>query len=128
MVRILSLVAAVVFFGHGLIHLMGTAVYAGHVQLSGLPYKTTLLGGHWGVGESGMAVFGALWLLPAAGFVIAAIELLMTGAMSLPLLFASSAMSLALISLDSSSAFAGGVVDLVILAVVIVASRAGALL
>lgn len=128
MVRTLSLVAAVVLFGHGLIHVMGTAVYAGHVELSGLPYKTTLLGGRWGVGETGIAVFGVLWLLPAAGFVIAAIELLMTGAVSVPLLFASSAMSLALISLDWSSAFAGAVVDLVILAVVVVASRAGALL
>ena len=128
MLRTLGVVAALVLLGHGLIHLVGAAVYAGHVQLSGLPYKTTLLGGRWGVGEIGMAIFGALWLLPAAGFVTAAIELLMTGAVSMPLLFGSTAVSLALISLDWSSAFAGGIVDVAILAALMVASRADALL
>src|SRR5688572_12660518 len=125
MARALSVVAALVLLGHGLIHLMGTAVYARHVQLAGLPYKTTLLGGRWDVGETGITVFGALWLLPAAGFVIAAIVLLITGALLTPLLVASSVISLALISLDWSSALAGGVVDLAIIAGLIVAARVG---
>lgn len=128
MVRMLGVVAALVLLGHGLIHLMGVAVYAGHVHLSGLPYKTTLLGGRWAVGETGIAVFGVLWLLPAAGFVIAASVMLITGALSIPLLLVSSLISLALITLDWSSAFAGGIVDLAIIAGLVVASRIGAVL
>jgi hypothetical protein len=47
---------AVLLIVHGLIHLMGTTVYMklGHAQ--GIPYKTTLLGGRWELGEAGMRV------------------------------------------------------------------------
>ena len=49
---------------HGLIHLMGTAVYMRFGEVKGLTYKTTLLSGHWELGEGGIRVFGALWVLP----------------------------------------------------------------
>jgi len=61
---------------HGLIRLMGTAVYMRLAEVKGLTYKTTLLSGHWELGEGGMRVFGALWVLPSIGFVAAALALL----------------------------------------------------
>ena len=76
MLRIVTVLVAVILIVHGLIHLMGTAVYARHAQIKGLTYKTTLLNGRWDLGEEGIRVFGALWVLPAIGFVAAALALL----------------------------------------------------
>jgi hypothetical protein len=68
-------------------------------------------------------VFGALWLVPAVGFVIASVVLLTNGTWLMPLLYASSLISLALITLDWSSAFAGGIVDVLIISALVVMSR-----
>ena len=76
MPRIMIAIVAVVLIVHGLIHLMGTAVYVGHIQVKGLAYKTTLLSGGWDLGDGGIRVFGALWLLPAVGFIAAALAFL----------------------------------------------------
>jgi len=53
MIRIATFSAAFVLVVHGLIHLMGTAVYARHAEFKGLSYKTTLLSGHWELREGG---------------------------------------------------------------------------
>src|SRR5688500_2691820 len=88
MTKTFSITLAVVLFGHGLIHFIGTAVYAGHARVAGLPYKTTLLGGRWDLGEPGIAVYGGLWALPAIAFVIASLVLVLNGSVPLPLLYA----------------------------------------
>jgi len=51
MIRILTILIAIVLLVHGLIHLMGTAVYARHAQIKGLSYKTALVSGHWELGQ-----------------------------------------------------------------------------
>jgi hypothetical protein len=48
--------AAAVLVLHGLIHLMGTAVYMRLADVQGLSYKTTLLGGRLDLGENGMRI------------------------------------------------------------------------
>jgi len=73
--KIALALAVFVLVVHGLIHLMGTAVYIRLAEVKGLTYKTTLLSGHWELGEGGIRVFGALWVLPAIGFVAAALAL-----------------------------------------------------
>jgi hypothetical protein len=58
--KTLIIIAAIVLVLHGLIHLMGTAVYLQWAHIEGLHDTTTLLGGRWDVGEGGLKVFGAL--------------------------------------------------------------------
>jgi hypothetical protein len=121
--RILTIVAAIVLIVHGLIHLMGTAVYARHAEIKGLGYKTTLLSGHWDLGQAGISAYGWLWVLPAVGFVVAAAALLAGRAWWNPVLVAVTLVSLVLTVLDWSNAFRGAVVDVAILALIFFGSR-----
>jgi hypothetical protein len=105
-----------VLAAHGLIHLLGPTVYLRISDLQGLPYKTTLLNGHLDVGVRGIAIFGGLWVLPAVGFVVSALALALGWDLWLPLAFAATCVSLALTALDWSVAYAGVVVNVVILA------------
>ncbi len=108
---------AILLILHGLIHLMGTTVYMKLGRIQGLPYKTSLLGGRWDLGERGIWVFGALWVLPAAGFVLAGAALLIHHPAWSVLAIVSSVVSLALTLLDVRAAFAGAILDTLILAV-----------
>jgi len=76
MSRLLTSAAAVVLALHGVVHLLGTAVYLELTEVAEFPYKTTLLGGSVDVGVAGMQVFGLFWALAALGFVAAAGALL----------------------------------------------------
>jgi hypothetical protein len=120
---ILTIVAAIVLIVHGLIHFMGTAVYARHAQIKGLGYKTTLLCGHWDLGQAGISAYGWLWVLPAVGFVVAAVALLAGRAWWNPLLVVVTLVSLVLTVLDWSNAFRGALVDIAILALIFFGSR-----
>ncbi len=73
MLKIMIIIAAIVLVLHGLIHLMGTAAYMKLAVIQQLPYKTTVLGGRWDLGTSGIAVYGVLWAVAAIGFVVAAL-------------------------------------------------------
>jgi hypothetical protein len=115
--KTMIIIAAIVLALHGLIHLMGTAVYLKLANIEGLPYKTTLLGGHWDVGERGIRVFGALWAVAAVGFVVAAVALLAGWAWWQPALVGVVLVSLVLTTLDWSNAFAGALMNSIILAV-----------
>ena len=119
MTRILTIMAAIALIVHGLIHLMGTAVYARHAQIKGLSYKTALLSGHWDLGQPGIAVFGWMWVLPAVGFVAAAVALLAGWAWWNSVLIGVTLISLALTILDWSNAFRGAVIDVAILALIL---------
>ena len=123
MTKILMIIVAIALILHGLIHLMGTAVYARHAEIKGLSYKTTLLSGHWDLGQSGIAVFGWLWLLPAVGFVAGAVALLAGWAWWNPVLVGITLVSLTLTVLDWSSAFRGAVIDVAILALIVANPR-----
>ena len=120
---ILTIIAAVVLIVHGLIHLIGTAVYVTHAEIKGLSYKTTLLGGRWDLGDAGIRVFGLLWILPAVGFVAVALALFAGWMWWKPVLAGVALVSLALTTLDWSSAFMGAIVDIVILALALLGPR-----
>jgi len=57
-----------------------------------------------------MRLFGALWVLPALGFVLSAIALISGSALFQPLLVATALLSLLLTLLDWSTAYAGAIV------------------
>lgn len=114
--KTLSIIVAILLVLHGLIHLMGTVTYLKLGTVQGLTYKTTLLNGRWDWGEGGIRIYGALWGLAALGFVIAAIAMLTGAAWWRPLLGGVTMLSLALTALDWQDAFAGAVLNLVILA------------
>jgi len=124
-IRILTILVAIVLLVHGLIHLMGTAVYARHAQIKGLSYKTALVSGHWELGQLGIAVFGWMWVLPAVGFVAAAVALLAGWAWWNSVLVGVTLVSLSLTILDWSNAFRGAVVDVAILALILAGPRIG---
>lgn len=126
MSRIVTVGVAAILIAHGLIHLLGTAVYMNGAVFKGLEYKTTLLGGRWDLGEGGIRVFGAVWVLPAIGFVAAALALLAGWEWWRAVLIAMSLLSLALTTLDWSNAFVGAMVDVAILALVPMAPRMAA--
>lgn len=114
--KTLSIIVAIILILHGLIHLMGTVTYMKIGTVQGLTYKTTLLGGSWDLGESGIAVYGALWAAAAIGFIISAIALLAGWGWYRPVLMGVAIFSLALTALDWKVASAGAILNIVILA------------
>jgi hypothetical protein len=108
---------------HGLIHLIGTVVYLRLGDIQGFTYKTTLIGGRLDLGEGGIRIFGALWILPALGFVFAAVALAAGQEWWWPVLLMTTLLSLALTSLDWNVAFAGAIVNVAILALLWLAPR-----
>lgn len=71
MIRSLNLAAAAVLFLHRLVHLLGTTVYLRLADLAEFPYKTTLLGGRWDLGPAGIGMFGVLWNVKGAVYMLA---------------------------------------------------------
>jgi hypothetical protein len=56
---------------HGVAHLVGFVVPWRLMRNAEMPYKTTLLAGHWDVGDVGIRVNGVLWLVTALAFALA---------------------------------------------------------
>ncbi len=115
--RILFVGAAAFLILHGLIHLMGTTAYLRLGRIEALPYKTTLFNGAWNVGDTGMRVFGALWLVPAVGFVLCGTAMLAGWAWWPPLVGIMAAVSLGLTVLDWRVTYAGAIVNVLILGI-----------
>ena len=118
MTKIIRIIAAIILFFHGLIHLMGTTVYMKLGSLDGFPYKTTILNGRIDLGESGIYIFGVLWALAAIGFVVTAVGLVAQWKWNPSLLVGVSIFSLVLTGLDWEIASTGAIVNLAILAIV----------
>jgi hypothetical protein len=68
--------AALFLFAHGFAHMVG---FLGSWQLgefADAPYTTRILNGAVDVGDAGIRLVGLLWIAGAAGFAVAAFELL----------------------------------------------------
>ena len=116
----------VILILHGLIHLMGTIAYLQLGTFEKLPYKTTLLNGSWDVGQSGIAVFGALWAAAALGFVLSAAAMLAKWHWARPVLVAVTLLSLVLTGLDWKVAYAGVILNIAILGLLWLGPHIGA--
>jgi len=119
MPRILLIFVALLLGIHGLIHLLGATVYLKLGDVQGLAYETTLLGGRVDLGAGGIRVFGALWILPAIGFVAAALGLLEGWSWWGVALLAATIVSTVLTVLDWNVAFMGAIVNVAIVGAVL---------
>jgi hypothetical protein len=115
MPKALFAAAALFLILHGLIHLMGTTAYLKLARIDALPYKTTLLSGSWSIGDRGIRAFGVLWVIPALGFAVAGVAMLAGWTWWPVLVGVMAALSLVLTLLDWSVAYAGAVINVVIL-------------
>lgn len=123
MASVFAYVAAVVLVLHGVAHLLGTAVYLQLTEVPELTYKTTVFGGQWDLGETGIRVFGLLWSVAAIGFVTSAVGIFADWRRWQELLIAVTILSLVLTILDWTIAYAGIFVNLAILAGLLLHSR-----
>jgi hypothetical protein len=105
---------------HGLVHLMGTFAYLRLVEVAGLPYKTTVLGGALDLGATGTAAFAVGWGVAALGFAAAAVGLIARRRWWSPLLLWTTLFSLGLTGLDWGVAATGVVVNLAVLLALLV--------
>jgi hypothetical protein len=117
MTPFLRVAATVGLLLHGLVHLLGTAVYLRLAKVPEFPYKTTLLGGQWNLGPTGIRVFGILWAAAALGFVGAATAFWQAWAAWRTLLVGVTLVSLVLTALDWTVAYAGLAINVGILLV-----------
>lgn len=115
MLRLAFFVAIAIVVIHGLIHLLGFVAYWPLGEIAELPYKTTLLGGRFNVGQTGMRLFSVLWLLAVVALVGSAISLVTGHSWWLPLMFLATVISLVITVLDWSNAFRGALLSLVML-------------
>jgi hypothetical protein len=125
MSKSITIIVSIVLGLHGLIHLIGTLLYMKLTEVEGFTYKTTLLGGRWDLGEKGIRIFGALWVVPAVGFVIIAVAMLAGWGWWQPALIAISLFSLILTVFDWNVAYAGAIIDVVILVALWLGPRFG---
>ncbi|PQJ26820.1 ABC transporter permease [Salinibacter sp. 10B] len=123
MLRFLNLAAAALLFLHGLVHLLGTAVYLRLAELPEFPYKTTLLNGYWDLGPAGIRIFGILWAGAAIGLWVGALAFLLDWPNWRVLLVGVTLFSVVLTALDWTVAYAGLIVNVGILAALFLAPR-----
>jgi hypothetical protein len=119
MPRLALVVAVVILVVHGFIHLMGATAYLRIGDVQGLPYKTTVWNGRIDLGPTGMGVFGALWLVPAFGFVLAGVALAFGWTWWSPVAIGAALASLVLTGLDWNVAYAGAILNVVIVALAV---------
>ena len=115
MSNVLFIAASIMIGLHGLVHVMGFYVYAKLGEIEGLPYKTNVLGGRIKLKETGMAIFGIIWLLVGVGFVVGAFAMGTNHEWANALLRWSAIASLLITGLDFSVAYMGIVVNILIL-------------
>jgi hypothetical protein len=120
----MRLALAVLMMLHGIAHLVGMVVSWQLAPLEGAVYRTTLLSGHVDVGDAGMRVMGAFWLIAAISFGLASY-----GAFSSHSWWVSAAVAISLFSLFLSvlawpDSRIGVVLNLLILAVLGLGVRA----
>ena len=114
---------AIVMTLHGIAHLVG---FAGAWQLSaagGVPYKTTVLGGHFDIGDAGIRLVGLLWVIAAVAFVTVSAGAVMQSPWWLEAAVPVALGSLALTILELPEARIGAVVNIILLAILLAALR-----
>ena len=73
----MSIIFAAFLVLHGLAHIIGFIVFCRISDIEGITYKTTILNGKIDVTDSGIFVFGIIWLLLALAFIFNGIAVIM---------------------------------------------------
>jgi hypothetical protein len=110
---------------HGIAHLPGFLGSWRLATLEGMPYKTTILSGRLDLGDAGIRVVGAAWLVVALGFGLAAVAALAGRAWWWPAALGVALASLCLSGLEWPEARIGVAVNLAILAALLASQRLG---
>jgi hypothetical protein len=118
-------VLAVLLLGHGFAHLVGFVVPWRLAKLEEMPYKTTLLGGRWDVGDAGIRGMGILWLLVGGAFLVLGGTAALTGVLPGPALLGVAAASTVLCVLGWPDSKLGLPVNVVIVALFVLARSQG---
>jgi hypothetical protein len=119
----MRLALAALMILHGIAHLVG---FAGSWHLGELPYKTTVLGGRVDLGDTGIRAAGLLWLTAAMAFVVVGAGTALDYSWWAKAALYVTLASLALTIMEFPEAKLGLVVNLAILAVLVVSTRATA--
>ncbi len=80
----MNILLAIFLLVHGISHLVGFVVPWKLTEIPEAPYKTTILKGTVDLGDSGIRIFGLIWLLLAFGFGTSAVLLFLESAVWLP--------------------------------------------
>jgi hypothetical protein len=113
--------AAIFLVLHGFAHLVG---FVGAFGLSkDVPHRTTILGGRADLGEHGTRAIGSLWAVVAIAFAASAIGILSRATWTSPVLLCTTLASLALCAVTLPDAKIGLVLDILVLAALVAASR-----
>ena len=118
-------VFAVLLLIHGFAHLVGFVVPWKLGKLEEMPYKTTLLGGRWDVGDAGIRGMGVLWLLVGLALFVLGGTLALTGLLERDHLLAFSFASTVLCILGWPDSKLGLVANAVIVALYFVSRSQG---
>jgi hypothetical protein len=112
---------------HGMAHLIATSVYWQLTESPELVYGTTVLGGRVDLGETGIWLYGLLWLVAGLGTAFAGIVLFTRAPWAKPLLLMITVFSLALCVLVFEAAKIGFFINIAILAVLLPGFRTSGL-
>jgi hypothetical protein len=110
---------------HGLVHLLWFVVPWRIMEVDGLPYSTTIIGGRIDVGQGGIRFVGLLWILGAIAFVIAGIGLLFSAPWWWTATLLAAIYSLFLSVLGWPDSKYGALIDVLILAVLYFGNQVG---
>jgi len=105
----------VLLAAHGLAHLPGFIGGWRLANLREMPYHTTVFAGHVDIGDAGMRIAGAVWLLLAVGFETAAVGGMLHRTWWGPLTAVVATVSLCLCIIQYPDARIGIVINIVIL-------------
>lgn len=117
MIQLLRKPTGVFIVLHGMAHLLATSVYWKLNESEDLVYNTTILGGRLDLGETGIWIFGLVWLLVGLLTAVAGMGILRQSAWTRPLLLGITLFSLAICLLVLESARIGVIINVAILVV-----------
>jgi hypothetical protein len=123
----MRILVAVILFAHALAHLPGFVVPWRLAVLDAMPYRTTLFGGHVDVGDAGIRVVGAFWLVAALAVAVAGVAVLARAPWWWAATVIAASLSLALSVAGWPQARIGVFVNTAIIVVVLIGGAAGRL-
>lgn len=110
---------------HGIAHIVGFVAPWKLLEMTEVPYKTTVLGGMIDLGDVGIRFVGVLWLIVAIGFAAAAMGLLTHEPWWRGLALACTGVSVILTLAELPTTKAGLFVDVGLLVVLLADARFG---
>ena len=123
MLKVVRVALGFFLIAHGSAHFMATSVYWKLFDSEKLPYSTKILDGHLDLGETGVALFGLVWLLAGMGMVAAGLGVVVKVRQAVSWLLAASVFSLVICILVPDKSMVGIAIDLMVLGVLLVGSR-----